>query len=519
MSRYKDKQLSPWRVLLALMIVAGLGVSGFFSVRRWNMYQSAAAQAPWFASYVDVTAMPSFAFEQLGTTSTKDVVLSFIVAAHDNPCSPAWGKTYSLDQANVSLDLDRRIARLRQQGGQIAVSFGGLKNDELAVACTDRAQLKKAYELVINRYDINTIDLDLELTGLSDPEAARRRAEVLGNIQRERRASGKSLAIWVTLPVAPQGLTTDGTNAITWLLEGGVDLAGINVMTMNYGESLTDGMSVLEGSKRALAETHRQLGVLYQRAGVQLSEATVWSKIGATPMIGQNDVTHEVFSLEAATALNKFAQEKGVGRLSMWSANRDVPCGGNYVNTKVVSDSCSGITQDKFAFTTLLSGGFEGRISDSASVITTHDPTAIPEIIEDDPATSPYQIWKETGAYLQGTKVVWHGNVYEAKWWTQGDEPDNPVLQTWETPWKLIGPVLPGEKPLPQATLPEGTYPVWSGNTEYDTGQRVLFEGVPYQAKWWNKDQSPAAASSNADSSPWAPLTQAEINEILAATD
>ena len=109
---------------------------------------------------------------------------------------------------------------------------------------------------------------------------------------------------------------------------------------------------------------------------------------------------------------------------------------------------------------------------------------------------------------------MWHHNVYEAKWWTQGDQPDNPVLQDWQTPWTLLGPVLPGEKPVKQATLPEGTYPEWSGSAEYDTGQRILFKGAPYQAKWWNKGQSPAAASSNPDSSPWAPLTQAQINEI-----
>jgi chitinase len=112
--------------------------------------------------------------------------------------------------------------------------------------------------------------------------------------------------------------------------------------------------------------------------------------------------------------------------------------------------------------------------------------------------------------------VVWHHNVYQAKWWTQGDTPDNPVLQSWQTPWELIGPVLPGEKPVPQATLPAGTYPDWSGATAYDAGQRVLFNNVPYQAKWWNQGNSPAASSSNPDSSPWTPLTQTQINQIVS---
>jgi chitinase len=140
------------------------------------------------------------------------------------------------------------------------------------------------------------------------------------------------------------------------------------------------------------------------------------------------------------------------------------------------------------------------------------------EVTADDPKTSPYQIWSATGAYLQGTKVVWHGNVYEAKWWTQGELPDNPVLSAYQTPWSLVGPVMPGEKPIVQPTVRPGTYPEWSGTVGYNTGQRVLFNGVPYQAKWWNTGNSPAAASSDADASPWAPLTQAQINEIIAAT-
>jgi chitinase len=105
--------------------------------------------------------------------------------------------------------------------------------------------------------------------------------------------------------------------------------------------------------------------------------------------------------------------------------------------------------------------------------------------------------------------------VYEAKWWTQGELPDNPVLQSWQTPWKLIGPVLPGEKPVENLTLPDGTYPNWSGTTQYNALDRVLFNGVPYKAKWWTQGDSPAASTSNPTSSPWVALTQEEVEEVL----
>jgi len=240
--------------------------------------------------------------------------------------------------------------------------------------------------------------------------------------------------------------------------------------------------------------------------------------MGATPMIGQNDTANEVFTLADATALNQFVLSHKLGRMSMWSANRDIACSSNYVFTQVASDACSGLQQDAYGFANRLGAGFEGSIFLSAGLVTKPDANAKLAQQPDNPATSPYQIWSPTGAYLEGTKVVWHHNVYQAKWWTQGDVPDNPVLQSWQTPWELIGPVLPGEKPIAQPTLPAGTYPNWSGTAVYNTGDRVLFNGVPYQAKWWNKGQSPAAATSDPDNSPWVPLTQDQINAIVASS-
>lgn len=510
----RRRRLSIWRVLLGIIILVAIATGIFFGTRRWQQVQADTVNDPWFAGYVDVTATPTFPFEQLGAGAKKDVVLSFIVSSSSNPCTPTWGNAYTLDQAGEKLDLDRRIARLRQQGGAIAVSFGGLINNELAVKCTDEGKLYRAYKAVVDRYNINTIDLDLEGNGLTDTSAGTRRAKAIAKLQADRRTSGKQLAVWATLPVSTQGLSEAGTNGVSILLSNKVDLAGVNAMTMAYGESREKGQSMQSAAESALTQLERQLNVLYKRTGTYLSSTTLWSKIGATPMIGQNDDIDEVFSLEDAKGLNTFAMSHGVGRMSMWSANRDITCGTNYVNLKVVSNSCSGIKQGNQSFASLLGAGFNGSLSLSAGDVTTSD-SVDPTQIKDDPAASPYQIWSPSGAYLKGTKVVWHRSVYEAKWWTQGDLPDSPVLQSWETPWELIGPVLPGEKPHSQPTLPEGTYPNWSGSDTYDTGARVLFNSVPYQSKWWSQGDSPAAASSNADSSPWVPLTQAQIEEVV----
>jgi len=127
----------------------------------------------------------------------------------------------------------------------------GLKNNELAVNCTDSSKLLDAYRTVVDRYNIDTIDLDLEGTGLSDNEAGARRATTIAKLQSERRKQGKQLAVWATLPVTPQGLAENGTSAVDLLLAKHVDLAGVNAMTMDYGSSMESGQSMLKASESA----------------------------------------------------------------------------------------------------------------------------------------------------------------------------------------------------------------------------------------------------------------------------
>lgn len=513
----KTRKLSWWRVAVLLSVIAIGTTTALYGWREWRVDPASVSGKPWFAPYVDATAMPQYSFEQASSDAYKDVMLSFIVANPDSECQPSWGGVYTIQEASDALDIDRRIARLEQQGGAVGVSFGGLNNQELAVACSDESKLADAYKSVVEHYNLSTIDLDLENIGLTDQTASVRRANVIGQLQKERRKAGKNLAVWVTIPVGSEGLTEDATTAIATLLAHSVDLAGINIMTMNYNDPNNKGKSMSDIAINAIKKTHRQIGILYEQAGTYLNDATVWRKIGVTPMIGQTDITNEVFTLDDAARVNKFARSNGVARMSMWSLNRDVECGTNYMNTSIVSDSCSGTKQDKLAYSITLGGGFVGRLNENAGNVTKSQEKPSADSLKDDPATSPYQVWSEAGVYLQGTKVVWHHNVYQAKWWTKGESPDNPVLQSYQTPWELIGPVLPGEKPAEKQTLPAGTYPEWSGEAAYEAKQRVLFEGVPYQAKWWNRGDSPAAASSNPDGSPWVPLTQAEVKQVLKA--
>ena len=100
---------------------------------------------------------------------------------------------------------------------------------------------------------------------------------------------------------------------------------------------------------QAATATHDQLAQLYS----QRTEAELWGMVGVTPMIGINDDPNEIFTTADAEKLTDFANEKGLGRLAMWSLNRDGPCP---APTQSTSNTCSGVSDPQWAF----SSAFEG---------------------------------------------------------------------------------------------------------------------------------------------------------------
>ncbi|WP_159701075.1 chitinase [Arthrobacter sp. 18067] len=514
---FPGRKLSWIRLSVLVAVIAVLVGAGVVSWRTYTDTRAAAASPSVFTGYVDVTATPRYAFEQPATENTKSVALAFIVADAKDGCTPSWGSFYSLDAAASELDLDRRIARLRQTGGDIAVSFGGLSNRELSTACTDVGRLQQAYSAVVDRYDLATIDLDIEGTALADKAAIARQAKAITALQKDRQAEDKNLSVWLTLPVAPAGLTADGTAAVAQMLAAGVELAGVNIMTMDYGESRVAGQSMLQASIAAAEATHAQLGDIYSAAQQNLGAQTLWRRIGLTPMIGQNDIVADVFTLADAQGLHDFAQGKGIGRMSMWSLNRDAECGPNYPTLTVVSDACSGVAQGSTRFSDVLGADIDSKVTDApSSTLPTGKTTAT--AVVDDPATSPYPIWSPVATYVQSDRIVWQGNVYEAKWWTKDDVPNDPVHDGAAAPWKLIGPVLPGDRPAPEITVPAGTYPAWSATTVYHKGDRVMLDQHVFEAKWWVQTQSPEAALQGSSDSAWTKLTNEELTKLLSTT-
>lgn len=304
-----------------------------------------------FAPYVDVALWPPFDFSATAKQhGVKYYTLAFITAQQKKPC---WGgyAQYNTVDSDFHRQIKERIAAVRHLGGDVMVSFGGAAGTELAMAHQDVAKLTAAYRSVIDAYALRCIDFDIEGAALADKNSIERRWQAIAALQANAEKRRERLTVWLTLPVLPSGLTDEGVAVVAAAIRHGVDIGGVNVMAMNYGDSAAPNPEGRMGDYtiQSATNTARQLQSLYGR---RKGEAEIWQMIGVTPMIGMNDVTTEVFHQTDAKKLLAFAQENRIGKLSIWSLPRDRPHKNGAIQR--VGPKFSSVEQEPFEFSQLL---------------------------------------------------------------------------------------------------------------------------------------------------------------------
>ncbi|MFI7338354.1 cellulose binding domain-containing protein [Streptomyces sp. NPDC050085] len=285
-----------------------------------------------FAPYVDTSLYPKFDLVASSkATGVKEYNLAFITSGGD--CTPKWGGVTDLGSDEVAA----QIGDLRAAGGDVRVSFGGASGTELAQACSSASDLAAAYQKVIDQFKLTKVDFDVEGGALPDTAANTKRATAIATLQK----NNPGLNVSFTLPVMPEGLTSDGVNFLKNAKENGVSTDLVNIMAMDYGASYSGDMGTY--AEQAATATQAQI-----KTALGLSDAAAWKAVAITPMIGVNDVSSEVFKVDDATQLVSFAKSKGLGGLSMWSATRDKQCEGGASNS--AQPTCSSIEQGANAF-------------------------------------------------------------------------------------------------------------------------------------------------------------------------
>ncbi|MFE7269320.1 chitinase [Streptomyces sp. NPDC057623] len=288
-----------------------------------------------YAPYVSSTEASDN--DSAGSPATYN--LAFVIS-DGSDCTPRWnGTTAIADSATKS-----RIAKLTQGGAGVRVSFGGASGEELAASCDSASELAEAYGKALDAAGSTQADFDIEGEELTDSDSVDLRSEAIALLQKER----GDLEVSFTLPVMPSGLDADGVALLESANEHDVQVSTVNIMTMNYGESYAGDMGdyALTSAKAA----HTQLKKLFGT-----SDATAWQAMALTSMLGVNDVDNETFTLDDAAQVREFAEEKGIGWVSMWATFRDRQCDDGSSSNDALTN-CSGVDQEDGAFAEAFSG-------------------------------------------------------------------------------------------------------------------------------------------------------------------
>ncbi|HZR39862.1 MAG TPA: chitinase [Ktedonobacteraceae bacterium] len=314
---------------------------GLLSAILLGSFHSASAQGSFpsqvYAPYQDVTLGPTLK-SVAQKTGQKYFTLAFIT--NGGSCTAAWSGTVPLNQTSTFLPhLTSDISYIRSTGGDVSISFGGAAGTELALACSSASSLQKQYQSVINAYKVTHLDFDIEGGTEGDTTSYNRRNTALAALQK----ANPGLVISFTLPSATTGLLSDSIGLLNNAKAKGVNFSIVNLMTMDYGGP---DSHMGQDSINAANGLFNQLKAIYPSK----TTGQLWSLVGLTNLIGQNDTPKEIFTLSDAQKVLTFAQQKHIGELSIWEVSRD---NGSCPGSTSDQDTCSGLSQSAYAFTNI----------------------------------------------------------------------------------------------------------------------------------------------------------------------
>jgi chitodextrinase len=282
------------------------------------------------APYVDISlATGSQVAANAAAAGVPGVTLAFLV---DGGCTAVWGGGLG-NVSNATFpngtSVKSAIDSLTGAGRKVIISWGGAAGSVLS-SCGSASQAQAMYQSVYNAYpNISGQDFDIE-GGVN--------LAVLAPALAGLKAANPSKSISLTLPVLPTGLVPAGLNIVNAVHNAGLRPDTINIMAMDYGSANNNGGNMLLSAQQAAQATRAQTGDM----------------IGVTPMIGQNDVQGEIFTLANASAFVTWARGQNyINRLAFWSMSRD---NGGCPGQTFASPTCSGVSQSTWQFSSIFNG-------------------------------------------------------------------------------------------------------------------------------------------------------------------
>ena len=385
-------------------------------------------QEQFFAPYVDMGLYPVPDLDGLAKKYGVGLFsLGFMQASPSGKLAWAGLDALSLDSSHEqAVAILGEISALRAAGGDVMVSLGGAAGQSLAQAYAQRGlgvqALATAYGEMVDTLKLSKLDFDIEGAALAETQTIKLQMEAIALVQQTH----PGLGVWLTLPVLPQGLTQDGLNTVKAALLAGVQVDGVNVMAMDYGDSAAPPQLKSMGAYAidAANTTFAQLTNLFASQGKSFG----WNQLGVTPMLGVNDITSEVFTIQDAEQLEVFAREKGLGMLSMWSINRDNPGAAGQV-----SNNHAGLP-------VIAAGGFSSIWGDYGSdpVISPVPPVVTPPVVTP-PVVTPPVVGNGGLSVEVGGSRWWGGFTAELKITNSSGKDLQSWSYTFDSPHSISG--------------------------------------------------------------------------------
>jgi hypothetical protein len=299
--------------------------------------------SPYFETWTSSGTIPSLASQ----SGTHYFNLGFLQAASAGSCTLTWDGSQSADSPSYQSE----IGQLKQQGGNVALTFGGQSSGnngtEIADSCTSVSAIAADYEAVINTYHVSRLDMDVELNALNDSAGIERRNKAIAATQTWAASHGYPLQIQYTLPVQPSGLQPNALGVLQNAVQEGVKVTLVNLMAFDYYD-LPGGVDMGSAATEAATSVNSQLATLYPHES--RPERYAMEGITFLPGIDDNPSKTEVTELSGARQILSFARDHSLGLLSIWAIQRDNGgCPGS-----VDSNTCSGISQGSWAFSHLV---------------------------------------------------------------------------------------------------------------------------------------------------------------------
>jgi chitinase len=311
---------------------------------KYNLLAGVALAAASLSAHATQVA-PYFYTWAFGGSGYAANSLAQAKAAGVNAVTLAFGTSNgscTLQGFNFSSSTKSDVQSYIAGGGRVILSFGGADGPFLEDDCSTSAFYNIVNNL-ITTYNISALDFDVEGSEVDDTNAANVRNAAITQLQ----AAHPGLYVSFTVPVNPDGLPGDVVTLIKNAKNAGVNISVVNVMTMDYGNQGQDEGSWAVESANG---TFNQLKSIY----TTLSTAQLWSMIGITPMIGNNDYpgnnapsNPEKFTVADATTVTQFAETNKIGLISYWALNRDQP---GAAPTENSLDQFNGVSTSKFQY-------------------------------------------------------------------------------------------------------------------------------------------------------------------------